>query len=86
MWVSRCPRSHNDCRGDILAKTRMRDAKCRRVGDGRMSNEGFFDLNGRHLFAPAIDQVIQAPVDSQEAVLVEAANVAGSQASVDERS
>ena len=46
MWVGRRPRSHNNCRGDILAKTRMRDAECRSVGDGRMSHKGFFDLNG----------------------------------------
>ncbi|MCY1278210.1 hypothetical protein D9M70_269310 [compost metagenome] len=61
---------------DCLAPAQMRQAHHRRIGNGRMAQQDFLDLDGRHVLAAGLDHILLAVQEQQLPVGVEHAQVA----------
>src|SRR5882672_3235896 len=67
---------------DIFAEPRMRQGEGRRLTDRGMAEQRLLDVVRRDLLAAAIDDLLGAADDPQEAVIVDGAKVAGGQPAV----
>src|SRR5262249_14117070 len=76
----------NDGGCDVLAKAGMGDRESGGLSYGRMAEERGFNLSGRNLLTAAVDQFAQAAVQGQEAVSVEAADIARAKPTLPESS
>src|SRR5581483_6487482 len=74
-----------DDRTDLLAEHRMGDADHRRFGDGRVLEEHALDLDAVDVLAAADEHVLGPVDDVDEALVVEAGDVAAVQPAVSER-
>src|SRR5262249_26239204 len=70
---------------DDLAPARVRYAEHRRLGDGRMLEEAALDLGGEHVLAAALDHLLHAAGDVEEALVVDGGGVAGAEPAAAER-
>ena len=75
---------HHD-RADLLAHHRVGNADHRDLEHGRVLHERVLDLDAVDVLAAAVDHVLLAVDDLDEAVVVDAGQVAGVQPAVDER-
>ena len=74
----------DDSRADVLAEPRMGHGECRRLANRGVAEQRPFDIVGRDLLAAAIDDFLGAADDREQALLVDAAEVAGRQPAVDQ--
>ena len=79
---ARIPQDHR-C-PHILPQCAVRQGEDHRLGHRRVLQQDLFHLARRDLFAPAIDDFLDAPLDEKVAVGVEAAQIARAEPSVRE--
>ena len=80
-----CAGRRHDHRADLLAHHRVGHADDRDLADAGRAGERVLDLDAVHVLAAAVDHVLLAVDDLDEAVVVDPRQVAGVQPAVDER-
>src|SRR5437899_6583116 len=76
----------NDGGCDVIAKSLMRDCESSSFGYGWMAQQRGFDLSRGDLLTAAVDYFTQAAVQGQEAISVEAADIARAKPALSESS
>jgi hypothetical protein len=82
----RRPFSQDHRCGDIFAEARMGHSECGGLRDAWMTLQGVVDFRGRDFLASPVDHLGLAAMNGEEAVAVEASDIAGPKPSIDEGS